>query len=299
MDASLSLLHKVAGSTVTVSARVSPSHPSAAILGTDRVGSGTVVAPDGVILTVNYVVLGAGPVTVVDVTGGHHEGRVVAHDFATGVALVRSSASALPAIEAGSSADIDLGDDVMTVASAGEGERRSAWGSVTSLEAFDANWEYRLDRALWATGTNPGLPGAPLCDARARMVGIVSLNMGMLGRSLLAIPSEHYYQYADELLTHGKRVTRPRRAWLGLFCAASAEGTRVMHLVAGGPGDLGGLRTEDVIIRVDDAPVSSQAEFYERIWEHGPGDRLELYVYRDGQLLTVSVEGGDAGEFFA
>ncbi len=297
MDASLALLHRVAASTVTITAEVPASHPSAAILGTQRVGSGTVVAPDGVILTVNYVALGAGPVTVVDVGGNRYEGRVAAQDFTTGVAVIRSGASSLPVIESGSSADIKIGDDVMTVASAGAGDRRSAWGSVTSLEAFEANWEYVLERALWATGTNPGPGGGPLCDAKARMVGIVSLNMGMLGRSILAIPSENYYDHAEELLTHGQRVTRPRRAWLGLFCAASEEGATVVHLIPGSPGDAGGLRAEDVILRIDGSEISCHTDLYKRIWAHKPGDSLEFYVYRKGRLLTFPLTAGDAEEF--
>ena len=299
MDAHPSLLHRVANATVTVLAEVSTSHPSAPILGTQRIGSGTVVASDGVIVTVNYVVLGAGPVTIIDIDGRQHEGRVVAQDFASGLAVIRSTAAGLPVIKAGTSADVEIGDDVMTVASVGGSERRSAWGAVTSREAFDANWEYRLEQALWATGISPGPSGGPLCDSRGRMVGIVSMNMGSLARSLLAVPSENYYAHADELLTHGQRVTRPPRAWVGLFCSMSVEGTKIIHLVAEGPGEVAGLRVDDVIVRADGVQVSSHGDLYARIWEHKPGEQLELYVYRSGQLLTINVEGGDAQEFFA
>ena len=142
MDGTLELLHRVTRTTVTIAARIPAEHPSAAVLGTARFGTGVAVAEKGLILTVSYVVLGADHIVVTDLEGREHRARPVAHDFLTGIALLRIAA-ALPIIAAGSSSTLGLGADVFTVAAVGNAERRVASGAVTSLETFDAYWEYR------------------------------------------------------------------------------------------------------------------------------------------------------------
>ena len=60
MNAAVALIERVLPSTVHVAARRIPeAHPSSRLLGTERMGSGTLIDPTGLVLTVNYVVLGA------------------------------------------------------------------------------------------------------------------------------------------------------------------------------------------------------------------------------------------------
>jgi hypothetical protein len=159
VDGSVELLHRVTQATVALAAQIPAEHPSAAVLGTARFGTGSVVAPLGLILTVNYVVLGADDVTVMDLAGREHSASLVAQDFLTGIAVLRIEADDIAGLPLGSSQQLACGVDVLTVAAAGRGERRVAAGAVTSLETFDAYWEYRLDRAIWSTCNNPGLAG--------------------------------------------------------------------------------------------------------------------------------------------
>jgi serine protease Do len=174
-----------------------------------------------------------------------------------------------------------------------------ASGAITSLETFDAYWEYRLERAVWSTCANPGLGGGPVCDSLGRLVGIVSLSLGTLSRSSLAIPSENFYEHADELLTHGGRVTRPRRAWVGMFCHALPDRTVIAGLIPGAPGERSGLLPGDVVLNVGPHRIRDRAELYELIWAHRPGERMELGVYREGRIAHIAVTTGDAEDFFA
>jgi S1-C subfamily serine protease len=299
MDASVALLHRVARSTVTVAAHIPSDHPSTSILGSSRFGSGTTVSDDGLILTVNYIVLGANEMSVVDVDGQRYDAFLVAQDFASGVALLRTESEVIDEILPGDSLGVDQGDDIFMVASAGSNDRRSATGIVASLEPFDAYWEYRLERAIWTTCANPGLGGGPVCNGRGELIGVVSLNLGTIGRATLVIPAENYYAYATELVTHGRRMSRRPRAWLGMFCYAVADRTIVAGVVPGSPGEHSGLEVGDVIVRIDGHRVIERSKLYERIWTHGPGDVVELDIYRDGKLLTFPIHSVDVEAFFA
>ena len=299
MDAAVELLHRISRSSVTVAAEIPAEHASAGVLGTSRFGSGTVVDTSGLVLTVNYVVLGAAKINVVDIEGRKHDARLLAQDFATGVALVQTEATDLPALGPGDSASLEPGDDVCIVASAGDNERRTASGTITALDAFDAYWEYRLERAIWVTCSNPGLGGGPVCNRHGELAGVVSLNLGNVGRATLAIPAENYYAHADELVRYGRRVSRPARAWVGMFCYEFAEKTVVAGVIPHSPGALAGLTPGDVIVRVDGREADSRAQLYETIWSHDPGQTVELDVYREGRLLSVGVESTDVDDFFA
>lgn len=301
VDASLELLHGVAAKTFSLQAEVPPDHPSTPILGESRQGSGVLVGDSGLILTVHYVVLGAQTVTACDTEGNTFSGGVVAQDFTTGLAVVAlDQAQGLPGpIRRGTSRKLVPGLDVMAMASVGGAERRVGWGVVSSLDSLDAYWEYRLERAIAITCINPGLGGGPLCTADGRLVGICSLNLGVLGRATMVIPAEYYFDCEDELLQHGCRISRPKRAWLGIFCYAFADRTVVAGLIPGCPAERFGLKVGDVLVRIDGESVVGRSQLYERLWLREPGDRIDFSVSREGGPKSLIVVGGDADEFFA
>jgi S1-C subfamily serine protease len=300
LEALVEVLHRVARSTLTVAAEVPASHRSAPVLGTSRFGTGCVVDEVGHVLTVNYVVLGASALALIDVEGRRYAAELVAQDFATGIAVLRMDAgSDIPAVPPADSDALSQGEGVFLVASSGDEERRAASGAVCSLDPFDAYWEYRLERAIWLTCANPGLGGGPVCNRFGQIVGVTSLNLGNIGRSTLAVPAEHFFGHSDELLAHGRRVSRPRRAWLGMFCYSFPGRTVVAGLIPGAPGEKCGLEVGDVIARVDGTAVHARAELYARIWSRSPGDVVKVDVLRDGAPVGVAVRSVDVEEFFA
>ncbi|HXH84034.1 MAG TPA: S1C family serine protease [Candidatus Tectomicrobia bacterium] len=284
---------------VHLHARVPPQHPSTRILGDERMGSGVIIASTGLVLTVNYVVMGAATVEVTPIRGRRMKAEVVAQDFEVGLALLRvPRARLLPSVSPGPDRPLDRGHPVIAVASTGPGEVRVAGGVLTYLGEFEAYWEYLLERGLVSSAANPGFGGGGLFDLGGRLLGIVSLNLNEIARCSLAIPIEHYAQHADELLRHGRVVSRPRRAWLGVFAHALDEGVVVAGIVPDGPGDRGGLREGDLIVSLNAEAVSSRRELYVSLWRHEPGQRLTLEVMRDNRLRRIVVTGGDRADFF-
>lgn len=300
MNASVKLIDRVVPATVGLRAQVPDSHPSAGILGTERHGSATVFHPSGLLITVNYVVLGAESIEATMVTGEVHAARVVAQDFLSGLAvLTLEDSGPFPSVPLHSSVGVVPGQEVFVVASVGAEQRRGNNGCVTAIEPFDAYWEYSLERALLTTAVNPGVGGAPLFDSLGRVIGIVSLDLGQIGRFTLAVPSECFLDHSEELLRHGRRSSTPLRAWVGFYCYALREHVVVAGVFPGGPGERAGLKAGDILVAVNGTAIGTRSELYAILWRHSPGDELTFEVYRDKQAVRLSVETGNIEQFFA
>jgi S1-C subfamily serine protease len=298
MDASVEFARHLLGAIVNLHAVVPKAHPSARILGNERMGSGVVVSSDGLILTVNYVVMGANTVEVGFLKGRRLKAEVVAQDYEVGLAVLRAKRQGLTAVTLASTTDLKCGDPVIAVASTGPQERRINGGLVTYLGEFEAYWEYLLDRGIVSSVQNPGLGGGGLFSMTGALVGVVYLNLNEIVRCSLAIPIDEYRDHQAELLRYGRVVSRPRRAWLGVFAHAVDEGVVVAGIVPQGPGDRGGLQEGDVIVSLNAQEVPSRKDLYLSLWRHEPGERLTLEVMRDNQLRRLEVTTGDRAEFF-
>src|SRR6266481_3881406 len=235
MDASVELVKHLLASVVHIHTEVPSSHPSTRILGDERMGTGTVVDPAGLILTVNYVVMGGETIQVTFGKGRAMRAELVAQDFEIGLALLRVKRQSLPAVPIADSQSIGRGTPVFALGSTGPRERRVAGGHVTYLGEFEAYWEYLLDRGIVSSAANPGHGGGGLFDLSGRLLGVLYLNLNEIARSSLAIPVDTYQVHEAELVRYGRVVSRPRRAWLGVFAHALEEGVMVAGVVPGGP----------------------------------------------------------------
>ena len=298
MDASVELVKRLLPSVAHIHTEIPASHPSTVILGDERMGTGTIIDPAGLILTVNYVVMGGRSIEVMLERGRIQKAEIIAQDFDVGLALLRVKRQGLPAARLASSETLALGTPVFATAAMAPRERRVAGGLVTQLGEFEAHWEYMLERGVISTAPNPGFGGGPLFTLAGTMVGVVSLNLNEITRSSLAIPIECFASYRDELLRHGRVVSRPQRAWLGVFAHPLDEGVVVAGLVPNGPGARSGVQEGDVIVGLDSREVPTRKDLYLTLWRHSPGEKISIEVLRDNELRVVNVVGGDRAAFY-
>jgi len=283
---------------VNIHVSVPRDHASTRILGNERMGSGVVIDPGGLILTVNYVVMGAQNIQVAFARGRRVKAEIVGQDFEIGLALLRVKRQNLKAARTAAHATLQRGDPVVALATTAPQERRVAGGLVTYLGEFEAYWEYLLDRGVVASAANPGFGGGGLFTMKGELVGTLSLNLNEITRSSLSIPVDFYQEHQGEFLRYGRPVSRPRRAWLGVFAHVLEEGVVVAGVVPDGPGDRGGLQEGDIIVSLNAEQLDSRRDLYVSLWKHEPGERLTLEVMRDSKLRVVAVTGGDRAEFF-
>src|SRR5262245_65524366 len=101
MDSSVELVKHLLQSVVYIHTTVGREHPSTRILGNERLGSGVVIDTSGLILTVNYVVMGGQTIYVALQRGRRVKAELVAQDFEMGMALIRVNSDGLDAVELG------------------------------------------------------------------------------------------------------------------------------------------------------------------------------------------------------
>jgi serine protease Do len=300
MNASVQLLEAVVPASVALEVEVEESHPSAALLGVNRHGSGVFFDPSGLVLTANYVVLGARSITIFTTDDQRWSGRKVVQDFYTGLAVVRVAEEArFPALPLSTSADLTPGEDVFLIGAVAENGRRIHDGVISALEQFDAFWEYRLQRAIFTTAPSPGYGGGALIDRKGQVRGIMLLELSQIGRLTLAAPVDELVARGEEFLAPRAQSGRKPRGWLGLFCYSVGSHLVVAGVIPESPADDAGLKTGDVLLAVEGRVVRERGELYDELWQRAPGERVRLSIYRDKQVQHLVAQLGDAEKFFA
>jgi serine protease Do len=279
MDVSVAIPRSAVASIVFLESDIPATHPSAPILGEERLGTGVAVGPDRV-LTAHYLVMGAASI---------HE---------TGLALVTLDGPPLHPAELATGGSVSPGLPVFLLTCTGERERKGATGHVSAVGPFEAFWEYMLDRAIMTTAINPGLAGAPLFDAEARLIGVVSLGLATVGRYSLAIPTDLYLSNKSWLEGESTQTPRTERAWIGFYPHGYDGGIVVSGVVESGPADKAGIERGDLILSVEGESVSTLRELYQALWRKRPAESLGFQILRDSTIRTIDVVAGDRYEFF-
>lgn len=298
MDALVGLVRALVPVTLTLHVRIPGHHASVPVLGQERAGSAALVDPQGLLLTVNYVVMGAREIRATFPHGREVRAEIVAQDFESGLAVLSIPVRDQPAAVPGDSRHLSVGQGVFVLASTGATVRRVGSGVITDLGPFDAHWEYMLESAIQTSAFNPGLGGGPLFDVRGRMVGVTSLNLGQVGRFSLAIPVHLYTEHREDLLRFGQVPGRRRRAWVGFYPRPTESGIVVAGVVPEAPASRSGLREGDVILAVNFCEVGTRPELYQEMWKHAAGEPLTFSILREGRRVTVEVVTADRAEFY-
>jgi S1-C subfamily serine protease len=286
---------RVSPSVVGIRSRIPPDRPSAQTLGTERWGSGVIVDADGTVLTVGYLVLEASAIEAVLSDGRTVPARVLGHDFESGLGVLRlGEGGPYPAVALGRAEPIGPGQPVSVVGMTEDGKLVARSASVTAARRFVAYWEYLLERAILVAPQHPAFGGAALVDPDGALLGLVSLR---LEKENLAIPIDLFPPVREALVVQG-RPARPPRPWLGVRVVAIDGGVAIAGVSPAGPAQAAGLRHGDVVVRLNGDRVADIEDFYRKLWRTGIGGEVQLTLYREGQLATVSLRPRDRYTIF-
>src|ERR1700716_1909759 len=289
-------LDRALSSVVGLHSLVSPDAFTAETLGNERAGNGVVI-DDGLVLTIGYLITEAETVWLHLGDGRVVEGHALGFDFETGFGLVQALGRLeLDPVPLGSSASARIGDSVV-LGGAG-GRTRSVASHIAAKQEFAGYWEYLLDEAIFTHPAHPNWGGTGLISSRGDLIGIGSLQLerereGKAEHVNMIVPIDLLKPVLDDLRKFG-RVNKPARPWLGMFSTEIENKVVVVGISAKGPAARAELKAGDVILAVKGEKVSSQTQFYRKLWSLGPaGVDVPLTVYHEGVTFDVVLTSTD------
>ncbi|MCE4225841.1 Do family serine endopeptidase [Methylobacterium sp. C25] len=266
------------------------------------VGSGFIISADGYVVTNNHVVNHAKSVQVTLDDTRTLDAKVIGTDPKTDVALLKiKDQGSYPYVQFGKSAP-QVGDWVVAI-----GNPFGLGGTVTagivSARGRDIGAGPYDDFLQIDAPINKGNSGGPDFNVSGEVVGvntaIASPSGGSVGLAF-AIPAETVQAVVDQLKTDGKVV----RGYLGVQIQPvtkdiadslgldKAKGALVNSTESGTPAAKAGLKTGDVIEKVDGKSIDDAKELSRKIAGLKPGTKVELAFLRNGKTDTATVELG-------
>jgi len=286
-------------SVVALRATIPDDAFTASGLGTRREGSGVVIGPNGLLLTIGYLITEAEEVWLTTQDGRVIPAHALAYDQETGFGLVQALGKLdLPALPLGNAAKARVGDPVVFA----DGTGQSVRAAIVAKQEFAGYWEYLLEEAIFISPAHPSWGGAALLGQSGELLGIGSLRLQMIQNGQvadinMAVPIDLLPPILDDLVTRG-RANRPPRPWLGIFTAESDGDVVVTNVSAGGPAAKAGLQRGDVISDIRDGGVDGLADFYRKVWESGEaGAEVPMRIVRDGRDSWVRIKSADRNSF--
>ncbi|MCS0589967.1 Do family serine endopeptidase [Massilia norwichensis] len=268
-------------------------------------GSGFIVSPDGVILTNAHVVRDADEVTVKLQDRREYRAKVLGSDPKTDVAVLKVDAKNLPTVPVGNSRSLQVGEWVLAIGSP-YGLESSVTAGVVSAKGrnIDTNGVQFIQTDV---AVNPGNSGGPLFNTRGEVVGInsqiYSQTGGYQGLSF-AIPIDVAVRIKDQIVATGK--VQHAKLGIGLqdvgqdfadsFKLDSPDGALVRSVERGSAAEKAGLKSGDVIRKVNGQPIVSGGDLSAIVSIAKPGDRVALDVWRDGKIIQVNATLANAND---
>ncbi len=266
-------------------------------------GSGFFISPDGYVVTNNHVVQNAKSVTVSTLDGKALDAKVVGTDPKTDLALLKVEQPGDYPFVTFAKEMPHIGDWVVAI-----GNPYGLGGTVTagiiSAEGRDIG-DGPYDRFLQIDAPiNRGNSGGPTFNMQGQVVGVNTAIYSPSGGSVgigFAIPSIT----ADSVigaLEHGgvvprgylgvniQPMTRDMAESMGL---KSDKGAIIDQVMPGTPAQEAGLKSGDVITKLNDQPVADAADLTRRIGSFKPDAKVALTYMRNGTEKTAEITLAD------
>ena len=282
-------------------------------------GSGVIFSSDGYIITNNHVVEDASEVEVILYDHRTFKAKVIGTDPSTDLAVLQIKSTNLPYLVLANSDDVKVGQWVLAVGNPfnlestvtagivsakgrsigilGQKERQRAYNQnpdqpfvASSIESF-----IQTDAAV-----NPGNSGGALVNLQGELIGIntaIATPTGTFAGYSFAVPTGIVKKVAEDLLKYGT----VQRGYLGVEIrnldsklAAELnlnlyEGVYVNGLSESGSAKAAGIKSGDVIIKIDGILVKNSSELQELIARHKPGETVNVTVNREGKEKEIKV----------
>jgi S1-C subfamily serine protease len=270
--------------------------------GSRLTASGIIWTAEGLVLTTSHGVERDENLAIELGDSTRHNATMIGRDPDTDLALLRVSATGLPAVESAPPEEVKVGHLVLALGRPGTAGLQATIGIISARLETERNGELgyilHTDAVLY-----PGFSGGALVDGHSRVAGLTNL---MFGRGKgVAIGMPVVRQVAEALLAHG----RVPRSYLGISTqpAALPESLRrklnlaqerallIVQVASGSPAEQGGLLLGDTLLGINDEIIHDTDQLRRQLRVVPPGQTVTLRILRGGDLRELGVTLG-AGE---
>lgn len=267
-------------------------------------GSGFIYDAKGLIITNNHVVEDAEKIVVRLHNGNEYEAEVVGTDPETDIAVIKiDPKEPLTTLPLGDSDTLKVGEFAIAIGSPRGFEGSVSFGHISALgrenlsglrmQGLTFQNLIQTDAAI-----NLGNSGGPLCNIKGEVIGINTAIVFGANSIGFAIPINTAKQTVPVLIAEGK-VTR---GYLGVSIddaknyadveslgLTDHKGAVVRQVQPDTPADKAGLKTYDVIRKVNGMEVENASDLVRKISSFSPGTTVTLEILRDRKSLEVQV----------
>jgi serine protease DegQ len=266
-------------------------------------GSGVIVDPSGLILTNHHVIEQADEIEVLLSDGRRFKAKVIGSDPETDIAVLRVDIKDASAIELGSAEQASVGDVVLAIGNPFGVGQTVTMGIVSALGRNQLGINTFENFIQTDAAINPGNSGGALIDAQGRLLGINTAIYSRSGGSLgigFAIPVSSAKQVMDQIVASGS-VTRgfigvePQDVTAELakaFKLSREDGAIIAGIMRNGPADKAGVKVGDILVGVNNKPVTNTASMLALVAGLAPGSKQNFEFVRDGKTLELAIEIG-------
>jgi len=267
-------------------------------------GSGTIISPDGYILTNSHVIQGAERIAVTFSDGRMLEGELAGVCPGVDIAVIKVDAKGLPAVEFGDSDKLKVGQSVFAIGNPFglPGGPTVTSGVISALGRTIRSESGTLDDLIQTDAAiNPGNSGGPLIDENGKAVAINTAIIPFAQGIGFAIPIKMAIRCSEDIIRHGKALF----PWLGIngisineavaqrYDIPSVTGVLVVGVVEGSPADSAGISAGDVILKLSGKPVKKIEELRKNILSRKVGESVQITILRDEEKFDIKITLGE------
>jgi Do/DeqQ family serine protease len=255
-------------------------------------GSGVIISQDGYIVSNNHVVDGASDIEITLNNKQKYKATLIGTDKENDIALLKIDVDFdLPYIPFANSDNIKIGEWVLAVGNP-YNLTSTVTAGIVSAKGRDLEGTTSTDSFIQTdAAVNPGNSGGALVNTRGELVGIntaiTSKTGSFIGYSF-AVPSNIAKKIIDDLLEFGT----VQEAILGININqedGDIEGVLIGGVSDDGGAQKGGLKSGDIIKKVNDIKISKFSELRGQLTAKRPGDLVNITIDRDGEEITKSI----------
>ena len=282
---------------------------SCSIPGGSATGTGVIISTDGYVVTNAHVVEGARQIQVLLTDGRALEATLIGADTITDLAVLEIQADNLVAAQLGDSSVLRVGDAVVAIGDPlGITFRGTMTDGIVSAINRDVMVDGRVMNLIQTNAAlNSGNSGGPLINCYGQVIGINTMKIGDYYSAAgvegigFAIPSATVSHIVNQLLQQGYVSGRP---YLGISGESISlvyqmyyrlpNGLHITYVESGSPAEAAGIKTGDILMRVEKTTVTSNEELETALYSYSPGDTVKLMIYRNGKQYSVTVTLSEA-----